>query len=74
MGYATEAARLFRDYAFEKAGATSVISIIHPENVPSQKVALRNGMQQAASNVLFKDGNWDIYRISRLDWLDSKDK
>lgn len=31
MGYATEAASLFRDYAFEKNITASVISIIDPE-------------------------------------------
>lgn len=42
-GYATEAARFFMNYAFEQQLAGSLISIILVENIPSQKVAERNG-------------------------------
>ena len=44
-GYATEAARACRDYAFDKLGAERVYSIIRDNNMPSQKVAQRNGMK-----------------------------
>lgn len=44
-GYAAEAARACRDYAFEKLGADEVYSIIRDTNIPSQNVAKRNGMQ-----------------------------
>lgn len=43
-GYATEAARACKWYAFERLGAKEVCSIIRDTNTPSQKVALRNGM------------------------------
>jgi [ribosomal protein S5]-alanine N-acetyltransferase len=43
-GYATEAARACMKYAFEKLGAERVISLIRPENVPSWRVAEKNGM------------------------------
>jgi ribosomal-protein-alanine N-acetyltransferase len=43
-GYATEAARLFKEYAFKNKLGSSVISIIHVNNVRSQSVALKNGM------------------------------
>lgn len=42
-GYATEAARGVRDWAFSR-GIPRVISLIRPENVPSQGVALKLGM------------------------------
>jgi len=42
-GFATEAARACRDWAFDK-GAPRVISLIRPENLPSAAVARRNGM------------------------------
>ena len=44
-GYATEAARACRDYAFEVLKAREVFSIIRDSNLPSQRVARRNGME-----------------------------
>ena len=43
-GYATEAARACKEYAFRELGAWEVYSIIRDTNLPSQRVALRNGM------------------------------
>lgn len=43
-GYATEAAKFFKNYGFENKLAPSIISTIHIDNIPSQQVALRNGM------------------------------
>ncbi|MGN0513295.1 MAG: GNAT family N-acetyltransferase [Lachnospiraceae bacterium] len=43
-GYATEAAKACKKYAFEKLDASEVCSIIRDINTPSKKVALRNGM------------------------------
>ena len=43
-GYATEAARACMGYAFRELGAARVVSLIRPENVPSRRVAERNGM------------------------------
>ena len=44
QGYATEAAQGCKRYAFEVLGAEEVCSIIRDTNLPSQRVALRNGM------------------------------
>ena len=44
-GYATEAAHACIGLAFHAFGADKVISLIRPENVPSRRVAERNGMQ-----------------------------
>lgn len=44
MGYATEGARGCMDYAFERLGLLWVCSIIRDNNLPSQRVAQRNGM------------------------------
>ena len=44
-GYAAEAARACRRYAFEQLGAEEVCSIIRDTNRASQRVALRNGMK-----------------------------
>lgn len=43
-GYATEAAIACRQYAFDVLGAKEVCSIIRDTNIPSQNVAIRNGM------------------------------
>lgn len=43
-GYATEAAKACMDYAFDVLHAGQVCSIIRDTNVPSQNVALRNGL------------------------------
>lgn len=43
-GYATEAAVACKRYAFDKLHANEVCCIIRDTNVPSQRVALRNGM------------------------------
>ena len=43
-GYASEAARACRDYAFDKLGAAEVFSIIREGNTASENVARRNGM------------------------------
>lgn len=45
-GYATEAARACRDYAFDVLGFDEVCSIIRDGNQPSVRVAQRNGMRR----------------------------
>jgi [ribosomal protein S5]-alanine N-acetyltransferase len=44
LGYAAEAAIGVRDYAFHTLGKQRVISLIRPENEPSQAVARKLGM------------------------------
>jgi RimJ/RimL family protein N-acetyltransferase len=44
QGLATEAARACLDHAFLTLGLQRVISLIRPENLPSRRVAERNGM------------------------------
>jgi len=46
-GYATEAAKACKKYAFEVLNADEVCSIIRDTNTASQNVALRNGMKIA---------------------------
>src|ERR1044071_3612502 len=43
-GLTTEAARAVRDYGFSDLKLDYVISLIHPENNPSRRVAEKNGM------------------------------
>lgn len=44
-GYATEAAIACKEYAFTKINAAEVFSIIRDNNIASQNVAKRNGME-----------------------------
>ncbi|HEY1462750.1 MAG TPA: GNAT family N-acetyltransferase [Terriglobales bacterium] len=44
QGFATEAARACRDYGFSELKAQRLISLVRPENLPSRRVAEKNGM------------------------------
>lgn len=44
-GYATEAAKACKEYAFQTLNANEVFSIIRDTNIASQQVAIRNGMK-----------------------------
>ncbi len=52
QGLATEAAVACRDWAFANLTVDRVISLIRPENLPSCKVAERNGMR------IWKEVDW----------------
>ena len=66
-GYATEAALKCRDVAFEKRYAPSLISIISLSNVPSQQVALKNGMKKDA-HTTYRNNPVYIFRITHSQW------
>jgi [ribosomal protein S5]-alanine N-acetyltransferase len=61
-GYATEAAQACKLYAFERRLAASIISIIHVDNVNSQRVAERNGMTREKQTT-FREWPVYVYRI-----------
>lgn len=66
LGLATEAARGCRDYGFERLPVERVISLIRPENLPSRRVAEKNGM------TVWKEIVWRglphlVYAINRAD-------
>ena len=64
MGYASEAARLCRDTAFENHWSPSLISIIHRDNTPSMQVASGLGMRRDKQTVYKENPVW-IYRITK---------
>ncbi len=66
-GYASEAAKAIRDFAFENRLAESLVSIIDSRNENSKKVALRNGMRLEKETIK-KEVAVSIYRISREEW------
>jgi RimJ/RimL family protein N-acetyltransferase len=61
-GLATEAARACRDYGFARLGRERIISLIRPENLPSQRVALKNGMR-VWKDVMFRDIPHHVFAI-----------
>lgn len=67
-GYAIEAARACKEYAFTALDAHEVYSIIRDTNIPSQKVAIRNGMT-AVDRIVKRyrgvDMPHDVYRAKR---------
>lgn len=67
QGYASEAAIGCRDFAFKNHLADSIISLIVPENFPSQKVAQKNGMKKEAETE-WRGTKVFIYRITRDEW------
>jgi ribosomal-protein-alanine N-acetyltransferase len=64
QGYAPEAARLFIDYAFQNEITNSVISIIHVNNIKSQKVAHKNGLTREKQTI-WMGLDVFIYRINK---------
>ena len=61
-GFAFEAAHKCKSYAFKHVLAKSLISIIHVDNLPSQKVALKNGMF-LDKTTSYKDNPVHIFRV-----------
>lgn len=71
FGYAVEAAKKCRDFAFQNDFSDSLISIIHPDNTASQQVALKNGMQLWKQTV-FNGMPVHVYRILKEEWKNIK--
>ena len=61
-GFASEAAIKCKEFAFENNYATSLISVIVPENTDSIKVAMNNGMQLDKTTT----SNGDVVNIYRI--------
>jgi [ribosomal protein S5]-alanine N-acetyltransferase len=71
-GLITEAARAVRDHAFADLKLPRVISLIHPENTPSRRVAEKNGMK-IEKEITFRGFPTLVYAISREQWLANRD-
>jgi RimJ/RimL family protein N-acetyltransferase len=66
-GYATEGARAALDFAFTRMERAAVISLIHPENTASIRVAQRLGERLVDSAELFGRPAL-VYQIVREEW------
>jgi [ribosomal protein S5]-alanine N-acetyltransferase len=67
-GLITEAARTVRDHGFRDWRLSRVISLIHPENTPSRRVAEKNGMK-VEKKITFRGFPTLVYAITREEWL-----
>jgi [ribosomal protein S5]-alanine N-acetyltransferase len=68
-GFASEAALAARSYAFETKGYSRVISLIRPENEPSQGVARKLGMQPERET-MFKGLRHLVFAVRRRELAD----
>jgi RimJ/RimL family protein N-acetyltransferase len=71
QGLATEAATAVRDYAFGDLKLPRVISLIHPDNAASRRVAEKIGMRFERSTV-FKGFPTQIFALNRRQWLENR--
>ncbi len=67
-GLATEAARAVRDHGFRNLKLEYVISLIHPENYPSRRVAEKNGMTLERETT-FRGFPTFVFAITRTQWM-----
>ncbi len=71
QGYATEAAKASKDWAFAHLDVDRVVSFIVVQNEPSVKVAERNGMVRLKRNEENRFGQpIYVYGITRDQWRD----
>ena len=70
-GLITEAARAVRDYGFRDCKLSRVISLIHPENIPSRRVAEKNGMK-VEKEITFRGFPTLVFAISREQWVSNR--
>ena len=67
-GLATEAARAVRDHAFRDLKLERVISLIHPDNHASRRVAEKNGMT-LEKQTTFRGFPTFVFAITQPQWL-----
>jgi len=67
-GLITEAACAVRDHGFHDWKLLRVISLIHPENIPSRRVAEKNGMT-VEKEITFRGFPTLVYAMTRQEWL-----
>lgn len=67
QGYASEASQKCKNYAFENHLADSLISIVHIDNISSEKVTLKNGMRLEKS-INYKENPVNIFKITKEEW------
>lgn len=64
-GYAFEAANKLKTHAFEKGYASELVSIIHPDNEPSKRVAIKNGMTLLKTVAEYNGIPAEVYQVKK---------
>jgi ribosomal-protein-alanine N-acetyltransferase len=72
QGLATEAARAVRDHGFRDLNLPRLISLVHPDNLPSRRVAEKNGMSVEKETV-FRGFPTLVFSIIHQEWLRNRD-
>ncbi len=67
-GFASEAAIKCKNYAFRNKLAESLISMVHVENIASEKVARKNGMIWEQKIDSYEGSPMNVFRIDRSHW------
>lgn len=67
-GYATEAAAVAIDWAFDSFGLERIISIIDPRNTASQRVSQRLGERRTAEHFTPFHDECDVWEVSMAEW------
>ncbi len=71
-GYASEAAKKCKEYAFEHNFSESLISVIHIDNIGSERVAIKNGMSLEKHLASYDGIPVNVFSISKTQYLNSK--
>ncbi len=67
-GLISEASRAVRDHAFADLKLPRVISLVHPDNIPSRRVAEKIGMT-VEKQITFRGFPTNVFSLSRHHWL-----
>lgn len=63
QGFASEAAQKCKNHAFKNTLTNSLVSMVHVDNIGSEKVALKNGMTFEK-----KVKGFNVFSIDKSDW------
>jgi RimJ/RimL family protein N-acetyltransferase len=67
-GLASEAAQVVRDHAFRDLNLPKVISLVHPDNIASRRVAEKSAMK-IERETMFRGFPTLVFAITREQWL-----
>lgn len=67
-GYASEAAQKCKDFAFMHDFTESLISVVHIDNIGSEKVALKNGMTLEKMIPSYDGSPVNIFGVTKTSW------
>ena len=71
-GFASEAAQKCKNYAFKNGFSESLISMVHVDNIASEKVARKNGMKLEKTIPDYKGCSANVFSIDKKEWIIQK--